>query len=143
MSTPTGTVLWPLTQNTGFRYTCFTGCAILLFSASQKLLELFGEEIVHDLSYASSHLNVLSFCSYDNPVARNLYITLQIAFNDIRDVIVSPVYRKMRELHVVVKDVALVPLSHYDAVEGAEEVSKSILDLTERIIGVLQESLGF
>jgi hypothetical protein len=49
----------------------------------------------------------------------------------------------MRELHIVVKDVALVPLSHYDAVEGSEEISKTILDLIRRIIGVLQERLSF
>lgn len=76
-------------------------------------------------------------------MARKLYITLQIIFNDIREVAVSPVYRMMRELEIVVKDVALVPLSHYDAVEGAEEVSKTILDIARRIMGVLQESLSF
>lgn len=124
-------------------YTSFTGCALLLFSASQKLLELCGEETSQDLSYASSHLNVLSFCSYDNAVARKLRTALQIIFNDIREVVVSPVYGKMRELHIVVKDVAFVPVSHYDAVEGAEEVSKNILDLTRRTIGLLQESLSF
>src|SRR5690349_20193422 len=120
-------------------YTSFTGCTILLFSASQKLLELCGEEVGQDLSYASSHLNVLSLCSYDNPLARKLYTTLQVIFNDIRDIVVSPVYHKMRKLHVTIKDVALVPPSHYDAVEGAEEVSKTILDLTRRIMGILQE----
>jgi hypothetical protein len=95
------------------------------------------------LSYASSHLNVLSFCSYDNPVARKLYITLQIIFNDIREVGASPIYRRMRDLNIVVKDEAHVPPSHYDAVEGAEEVSRAIVDLTRRIMGVLQESLSF
>ena len=127
----------------GCRYTSFTGCAIILFVASQKLLELSGEEVCQDLLYASSHLNVLSFCSYDNVVARKLYTALQIIFNDIREVVVSPVYCKMRRLHIVVKDVAFVPPSYYDAVEGAEEVSKTILDLTRRIMGVLSESLGF
>jgi len=76
-------------------------------------------------------------------MARELYTTLQVIFNDIREIAVSPVYHKMRELHVTVKDVALVPLSHYDAVEGAEEVSKAMLDLSRRIMGVLQERLSF
>lgn len=124
-------------------YTSFTGCTILLFSASQKLLKLFGEEIGQELSYASSHLNVLSLCSYDNAIAKELYTPLQIVFNDIREVAVSPVYRTMRDMNIVVKDVALVPLSHYDAVEGAEEVIRTILDLTRRIMGILQESLSF
>jgi hypothetical protein len=116
---------------------------VLLFSASQKLLELFGEEIGQDLMYASSHLNVLSLCSYENNVARKLYTTLQIVFNDIREIAVSPVYRRMRELHIVVKDVALVPPSHYDAIEGAGELSKNVVGLVRRIMGVLQESLSF
>jgi hypothetical protein len=127
----------------GVRYTSFTGCAILLFSASQKLLELLGEETGQDLAYASSHLNVLSLCSYDNPSARRLYIPLQIIYNDIREVIVLPVYHKMRELHIIVKDAAHLPPSHYDRVEGAEEVSKTILDLTRRITDTLRERLNF
>ena len=76
-------------------------------------------------------------------MARKLYMSLQILFNDIREIVVSSVYRTMREMHIVVKDVALVPLSHYDAVEGAKEVSKTILDIARSSMGVLQESLGF
>jgi hypothetical protein len=102
-----------------------------------------GEEIGQDLAYASSHLNVLSLCSYDNPSARRLYIPLQIIYNDIREVVVSPVYHKMRELHIVVRDAAYLPPSHYDNVEGAEEVSKTVLDLTRRITDTLRERLNF
>lgn len=124
------------------RYTTYTGCAILLFGASQKLLELFGEEIGQDLAYASSHLNVLSYCSYENATARRLHIPLQIIYNDIREILVSPVYRTMREAHLVVRDTAVVPPGYYHAVEGAEEVSKIMLDLTRRIMGILRESLS-
>ncbi|KAF2844327.1 hypothetical protein T440DRAFT_27074 [Plenodomus tracheiphilus IPT5] len=124
-------------------YTSFTGCAVLLFSASQKLLKLLGEEIGQDLLYAASHLNVLSLCSYDNAVARKLYITLQIIFNDLREIVVSPVYHRMRELHIVVQDVALMPPSHYDAAGGVGEVSKSIVELVRRMTDVLQENLSF
>jgi hypothetical protein len=82
-------------------------------------------------------------CSYDNAIAKRLFITLQVIFNDIREVVVSPAYHRMRELHIVVKDAALVPLSHYDdRVEGAEEVSKTILDLTRRVTDTLQKSLN-
>jgi hypothetical protein len=63
-------------------------------------------------------------------MARKLYVRLQIIFNDIREIVVSPVYRTMREMHIVVQDVALVPLSHYYAIEGAVEVSKTIVDIT-------------
>jgi len=143
MLTSAEPVIRALTQDVDFSYTSFTGCTILMFSASQKMFEFRGEEIGQDLSYACSHLNVLSLCSYDNPMARKLYITLQVIFNDIREISVSPIYHKMRELHVTVKDVSLVPPSHYDAVEGAQEVSETMLDLTKRILGVLQESLSF
>jgi hypothetical protein len=126
----------------GFSYTSFTGCALLLFSASQKLLELSREEASQELSYAASHLTVLALCSYDNTMARKLYTQLQTIFNDIREIIVSQVYRTMCEMRIVVKDVALVPLSHYHAVVGAEEVSKAILDITRSSMGVLQGNIG-
>jgi hypothetical protein len=64
-------------------------------------------------------------------------------FNDIREVVVSPAYRAMRELHPYVKDIGLVPFSYYDAVEGAREISKDILGLAGRVIRALQESLKF
>jgi hypothetical protein len=75
-------------------------------------------------------------------MAKKLYVRLQTIFNDIREIVVSPVYRTMREMHIVIKDVALVPLSHNQAVEGAEEVSKAIVDITRSSMGVLQESLS-
>jgi hypothetical protein len=75
-------------------------------------------------------------------MARKLYVRLQIISNDIREIVVSPVYRTMREMHIVVKDVALVPLSHYCAVEGAKEVSKTILDITRSSMDLLQERIS-
>jgi hypothetical protein len=83
-------------------------------------------------------LTVLALCSYDNTMARKLYVQLQMIFNDIRGIVVSPVYRAMCEMRIVVKDIALVPLSHYHAVVGAEEVSKTIVDITRSSMGVLQ-----
>ena len=59
--------------NIGTRYTSFTGCAILLFSASQKLLELRAEEVGQDLSYASPHLNVFP-CAAVTTQRRESYI---------------------------------------------------------------------
>lgn len=123
------------------RYTSFTGCAILLFSASQSLLQLFGEEVGHDLTYASSHLNLLSLCSYDNSIARRLYTELQVIFNDIREAAVSPVYRKMREERMFVKDPMLVPRSHYDSVPGAKEVANSIIESTRRVMDVVKQAI--
>jgi hypothetical protein len=137
----TPTIQQALTHYIGIRYTSFTGCSILLFSASQKLLLLAREDISEDMSYASSHLNVLSLCSYNSSTARRLYMRLQIILNDVREVLFSPAYRAMCKLHLVIKDAKLVPPSYYDAVEGATAVSEDTLDLARRVIGILQESI--
>jgi hypothetical protein len=136
------TLVHKLTQGGESSYTSFTGYAILLFSASQRLLQLSGEEAGQELSYAASHLTVLSLCSYDNAMARKLYIQLQIIYDDIREVVVSPIYRTMCELHVTIRGAVLVQLSHCYAVKGVEEASKTILDIARSSIGVLQERIG-
>ena len=82
-------------------------------------------------------------CSYDNFVAKKLYNKLQIIFNDIREVAVSPVYRKMRYARIFVKDPMLVPRSHYDSIVGAEEVSKTIVDSARSILGAIQDAMVF
>lgn len=102
---------------------------------------LSGEESSQDLLYASSHLDILSLCSIGSDITRKLYTTLRVIFNDIREVVVSPVYRTMCELHIPVADVTLD--SRYNTVEGAREISKTVLDLARRIIGVLQERFNF
>ena len=76
-------------------------------------------------------------------MTRKLYTFLQIIFNDIREVMASPVYRRMCELNFAIKDIALVPPSYYDAIDGAGEVSKSILDLARRTVAMLQASVNF
>jgi hypothetical protein len=48
----------------------------------------------------------------------------------------------MCEMRIVVEDVAPVPTSHYQAVVGAEEVSKTILDIARSSMGVLQEKIS-
>jgi hypothetical protein len=59
----------------------------------------------------------------------------------MREVAVSPVYRKMRDARIFVKDPRLVPRSHYDSIVGAEEVSKSIVDSARRIMGAIQDTI--
>jgi hypothetical protein len=86
-------------------------------------------------------LTILALCSYDNNIARKLYVQLQIIFNDIRGIVVSPVYHTMCEMRIVVKDVALVSLSHCHTVVGAEEVSKTVLDIARSSMDVLQENI--
>jgi hypothetical protein len=89
------------------------------------------------------HLSALSFCGYDNPLARRLVGQLQIIFNDIRETTVSSVYRELRDTVVVIKDRALEPQFDYGAMEGAEEVSQAILDITKSCMDVLREASVF
>jgi hypothetical protein len=70
-----------------------------------------------------------------------LYTKLHIIYDDIREAVVSPVYRRMRESRLAVKNVALVPSSHYDSVAGAMNANSTLLGLTERVVRILQESL--
>ncbi|KAH7060963.1 hypothetical protein BKA63DRAFT_224614 [Paraphoma chrysanthemicola] len=124
-------------------YTSFTACSVLLLSASQKLLQLCGEEASQELSYAAPHLSALSFCGYDNSIARRLAGQLQIIFNDIRETTVSSVYRELREKKVAVKDKALEPQFDYGAIEGAEEVKHVISGITRSCIDMLREASVF
>ena len=73
---------------------------------------------------------------------RKLSTPLQVVFNDIREVMESPVYRKIREIHIGVENATLVSLSDHDAVEGAREVTRTVLDIARRILSVLQERVS-
>jgi hypothetical protein len=70
-----------------------------------------------------------------------LFPTLQVLFNDIREIAFSPAYRSMCEHNLLIKDETLVPHSYYDAVDGAKETCEDILDLVKRVLDVLQESI--
>jgi hypothetical protein len=145
MSTPNVPALCynELTCSANFSFTSFTACSVLLLSASQKLLQLCGEEASQELSYAAPHLSALSFCGYDNALARKLAGQLQIIFNDIRETTVSLVYREMREKKVVIKDRALEPQFDYGAIEGADEVSQAISGITRSCMDMLREASVF
>jgi hypothetical protein len=107
------------------------------------MLRHVGKEVGHDLFYASSHLNLLSLCSYNSSTAGTLYSTLQIIFNDIRDIIVSPIYCNLCESDVIVYDTGSVSRSRSEAVEGGKEIDTCIRDLVQRILVVLQQRLSF
>jgi hypothetical protein len=128
-----------LTQGHGCSYTSFTGCATLIFAASQKLLQLFGEEAGQDLSYAALHLSALSYCSFDNTMAKKLHSQLLIMFNDIREVIMSPVYRAMLGRGITIEGRAVGSFSHYNTAEGAEEMSRAILEISRNSMALLQD----
>lgn len=43
-----------------------------------------------ELAHASSHLSILSVCSYGNDVARKMHTRLQVVFNDVKNLLESP-----------------------------------------------------
>lgn len=114
-----------------------------MFGASQKLWTLKGEEVGQDLAYAASHLNILSLCSSGNDIAQKLYTILQLLFNDTREVLASPVYHALRQVRPSIQSIALVSAANLEAVQGAADVCRTVLDLVRRTIGILEEALAF
>lgn len=99
------------------------------------------KDIDTDLLYVSSHMNLLSVCSSNSRTARKLFTVLQIIYNDIRDLVLSPVYRAMRDLQYLEFGTAPVPQSYFDAFPGSHEVLESVRDVTERAISLLADKL--
>jgi hypothetical protein len=107
------------------------------------MLMHIGEEVGHDLSYASSHLNLLSLCSSSSSSARILYSILQPIFNDIREVVVAPAYRNLRPVDFNVNETVDERWTRLEAVEGGEELETRIRELVQRITLVLMQRLNF
>jgi hypothetical protein len=97
-----------------------------------------GEEVSHDLLYASSKLSALSRCSHDSQTSKTLYATLQVLFDEIRRIYTSPVYRVMRQKHVNLRDANLMFASQHLDDDGMAETSKDILDIAKRALDILQ-----
>jgi hypothetical protein len=72
-------------------------------------------------------------------MAKKLHSQLLIMFNDIREVIMSPVYRAMLERGVTTEDRAFGSFSQYDTAEGAEEISRAILEISRNSMAMLQD----
>lgn len=107
------------------------------------MLSFAGEEVGHDLSYASSHLNLLSLCSYNSSTAYALYTTLQVIYNDIRETVVSPKYRalEMQQASRMSGLAGLVGQPKYESMAESEEMQKSIKEVIHRVMDVLHKPL--
>jgi hypothetical protein len=127
----------------GQRYTSFTGCAVLLYSATQKLLMLNATETSHDLLYASSHLNLLSLCSFNSSTGRELYSMMQVVFNDIRDILVSPAFDKVSKTFSNISRRTGHIQFNTQPEEGFQETMMHIRDLARRVLNILQQRLDF
>jgi hypothetical protein len=130
-------------SNAFSRYTSFTGCAILLYSATQKLLTFQAKEVSSDLLYASSHLNLLSLCSYNSSTARELYSTMQVVFNDIRDILVSPHYSQVPISGNTAGDAGGLRQPGIEAEERFQDTSIHVRGLAHRMLDILQQRLNF
>jgi hypothetical protein len=69
-------------------------------------------------------------------------MTLQIIFNDARDILYSPTYRSMCEQHLVIASDIQLQLESYDSIEGAREVREDILDLVGRVLKLLEGKIS-
>jgi hypothetical protein len=99
---------------------------------------LKGEEVSHDLLYASSKLSALSHYSHDSQTSKTLYATLQVLFDEIRRIYTSSVYRVMRQKHVNLCDANLILASQHLDDDGMAETSRDILDIAKRALDILQ-----
>ncbi|KAK7177959.1 hypothetical protein PSPO01_15990 [Paraphaeosphaeria sporulosa] len=127
------------------QYTSYIGCTVLLYSAAQRLLRGTQEDIGLELAYASSHIGVLSVCSYENEVARKMYTSVQILFNDVRDVMASLVHTlgMRRSSTGVLRPPMYFPLSQGQMVQSREDVKRNVVDIARRIMDILKNSINF
>jgi hypothetical protein len=93
----------------------------------------------HDLAYANSHLNLLSLCSYNSDTARTLYSILQVIFNDIRGIIVSPASQGINGAVPVAND----PAENTQHMEDDGTTGTCVRELAERVLVMLQQRLMF
>jgi hypothetical protein len=66
---------------------------------------------------------------------------LQLIYNDVREIVLSPTYRSMRDLNLVAHNVSQVADSYFDAIPGSRQTSTDIRDVAMRAILVLQDKL--
>jgi hypothetical protein len=104
-------------------------------SAAQNLLSLALDDVGRDLAYASSYMDLLSFCSHHGSAAREYYRRLHPVFSSIRDLASSPVSDMMNEMQL---SVGSQTANEGIVVDGSGETSASIQDVTRNVIGLLQ-----
>jgi len=100
-----------------------------------------GEEVGHDLAYATSHLNLLSLCSCDSAPIRTLYFSMQAIFNDIRDIMVSDSYRRTRHPDQVLWQHAASEQFRQEFREETNQTNERIRDLNKRVLDVLNKRM--
>lgn len=127
------------------RYTSYVGCTVLLYSAAQQLQQGIRNDIGLELAYASSHISVLSVCSYENEAAKSLFVSLQIFFNDVRDVLTLPMHTASLDgsspgVHAPIID---LPLGQDPVLMNAKNVSKCVEDISRRSLEMLENSINF
>lgn len=126
------------------RYTSYVGCVILLYSASQRLLEFNRADVGLELAYASAHIGILAVCGYENAMAKRMYTSLQILFNDVRDVLASPDYKDSSHRYgSALRSPMNLPLSQGQTMQSPETLRTNIIDITRRVMDILESSITF
>lgn len=88
---------------------------------------------------------MLSVCSYENSVAKKMYTSLQILFNDVRDVLATPDYSLQghgRAGSLPTPNVVL-PMGQGQLVVGPEDVRRNVIDIARRVVDVLENKISF
>ncbi|KAF2648357.1 hypothetical protein K491DRAFT_763129 [Lophiostoma macrostomum CBS 122681] len=113
-------------------YASYVGGTVLLHSAAQKLLECSRDDVGLELAYASSHLSILSLCSYESEVARRMYTSLQVVFNDLKDLLTLPIgansMRESRQDHMI---------------HSPQHVRRTTVQVAKEILKILEGSITF
>jgi len=117
------------------RYTSFVGCAVVLHGASQKLLQGQAQEISLELAYASSHICLLSLCSYNNEIARKMYTTVQVVFNEIREIAALQITNNSH-----VSDTS-THFSQGPTAQSPNSAASNIVDIAKRVMHLLRVSI--
>jgi hypothetical protein len=125
------------------RYTSYVGCTVLLYGTTQRILQGAREDVGLELAYASSHIAILSICSYENEVARKMYTSLQILFNDVRDVLTVPVHATGMHGGSSMGAPAPMMLTQGQVVQTPDDVRRTVVDVARQIVDILENSINF
>ena len=129
---------------THHRYTSYVGGTVLLYSASQRLLQGTREDVGLELAYASAHIGVLSVCSYETSIAKRMYTSLQILFNDVRDVLATPDHSAPGPARGVAQyPNTTSPLSQRQTSARPENIRRDVIDIARRVVDILESKINF
>lgn len=83
-------------------------------------------------------------CSYENEVAKKMYTSLQILFNDVRDVLAAPMHSTIGSTtEASVSKRICTPLSKERTMHTGQEVRTNVVDIARRVLDILEKKIQF